>query len=410
MKESSSHSFLPLETTMVNVVAKSREYGGVLGWLKTRTRTAWLLLVMFLLVCVVRFIRNDDEDDKAYSSSMFGLEGRPANQRVAYIMYGQEQHQQFSPSQFKERVVESLKTWLAAYRILYYVFDMKFQGEFEAVCQSNKELAAICQQVIPIHINCPTEESPDSSNGDCCRHDQGMAAMYRDYPSYDWYVYLDDDIYIRTAFMEDYLSGFSPVKRLVLTDQSPQPLLGVVDSKANNCSIDSDFLYPKGETAIVYSNAALRTIAPGFEMNAVSTQCSAMMASNNHDAATSSPSYQTASALVHWMYSLPHVRLPLISGAVQQDFHGATFKMIGLHGAGNQKLSGSDALEIHKHVRYRRHPKPPYEYEWHRPNGFLQTSAHSKYGDVTEWTEFHALSPLECLATAATASGNNNQT
>jgi hypothetical protein len=383
---------------MVNVVAKPRYGNGVLlGWIKTNTRRAWLVLVMFLLVCLVRFIQSDHDHDKVHES-VFGLKGRPANQRIAYIMYGQEQL--FSPSQFKERVAASLLTWLADYGMLYYIVNEKLQGDFEAVmhaCGSIKELAAICQQIIPVYVNCP-EPSPDDGSGECCRHDQGMAAMFRDYSLYDWYVYLDDDIYIRTAYMEDFLSGFSPVKRLVLTDELPQPLLGVVDDKGKNCSIDSDFLYPKGEseTAIVYSQAALRAISQGFEMNAISTQCSAFANSN-------ATTYRTASALVHWMYSLPHVRLPLISGAVEKDFHGESFKMIGLHGAGNKKLSGSDALEIHKHVRYRRHPKPPYNYHWHRPSGFLQTNTYRKYGDVSQWTEWHALSPLECLARAKKA-------
>ena len=142
-----------------------------------------------------------------------------------------------------------------------------------------------------------------------------------------------------------------------------------------------------GESVLVYSKPALEKISKGFAMNAVSAQCSAF----NH-----ATSYQTANALVHWMYGLHHVQLPTVSGAYHEHIHG-TFKMIGLHGAGNNLGGNKDQMEIHRHVQYRGYPKPPYQYKWHKPQGFLQTSTYQRYGKADDWTEWHVLSPLECL-------------
>lgn len=382
---------------MVKVVAKQRG-SDAFGSINSR-RAAWTLLLLTIGVCLVRLIPNAREEaadtivntSSSYTHSSLALAdfkqlkaAEAVGKSTAYVVYGH-----FSTDDFKTRVAESLKTWLKDSK-LYYVLNKKWKKDYEAFCASNKELSEICSRIIPIHVDCPPEESENGGGSPCCKMDQGMTAMWRDYSTYDWYVYLDDDIYIRTAFMNDFLSGLSPSQPMILTPETPQSLQ--VEEQRNCASNnDPDFLYPMGESVMVYSRAALEEMSKAFEMNAVSTQCLAF----GH--ATSS--YEKSNALVHWMYGVPHVRLPTISGAYHEHFH-STFKMIGLHGASNKQLGrNKDIEEIHRHVQYRRHPKPPYAYQWHKPRGFLKTKTYQEYGDIEDWTEWHVLSPLECLGT-----------
>jgi hypothetical protein len=293
------------------------------------------------------------------------------NKRVAYVAFGSFQK---GPDRFHTMIIDSLRTWLKG-DVIFYVVNKNWETRFEEACLE-PAIQKECKRIIPIFVDCPEGYYGASP---CCKMDKGMTVMWENYSHYDWYSYQDDDMYIRTAYMDDFLSGLSPNEPMVLTCKSTRQLgntWGHADKRAN-CSADIDFMYPWGQPA-VYSRAGLERMSKAFQLGAIAKQCKSFDVT--HDA---------GNPIVHWMVGLPEVRLPDIPPRSKQ----VRANEMGTHGVAK---FGPNATEVHAQIGHVKHPPPPYEYKWHRPKGFLQTTIYKLHGNVSKWTAWHTMNISDC--------------
>lgn len=290
---------------------------------------------------------------------------------VAYITYtslikGTERR-------FEDLILGGLKTWLKDESI-FVVLNKQWNASLETLCSLEKNVE-VCQRVIPIFVDCPEGYYSDSP---CCKMDRGLATIWKRHPEFDWYVYQDDDMYIRTEYMKDYLRGLNRNDPMVLTSKAASQL-----GYNNNCSDAISFRYPWGQP-VVYSNAGLEKVVRGFKMGAMRKQCKEFTVT--HD---------VGNPIVHWMYGLPEVRLPDIppsppgAGKFGQDLMGA-------HAVGRE--GKRSVRDLHEEVKNMSYPRPPYEYTWHKPNGFLETETYRRHGKPSEWkNKWHTMPVSDCL-------------
>jgi hypothetical protein len=312
---------------------------------------------------------DDDDDPREIVKTK-----RYNNKTMAFIAYGS--FNKAGQARFQSTIIDSLRTWLKD-NVMFFVLNNEWKDAFQEACD-DASIRQECMRIIPIFVDCPEGYYGPSP---CCKMDQGMTVMWQNYSHYDWYSYQDDDMYIRTEYLDDFLSGLSPNDAMVLTSTGAKQLgnTWAEPQVRSNCSSDLDYRYPWGQPAM-YSRAGLERISRSFQMGATTKQCQAFGVT--HD---------VGNPIVHWMVGLPVVRLPSIESSPPATFTGL---LLGVHGVGKPGAA-KNITEVHAQLGHMRHPRG-YTYRWHKPNGFLQTTTYKLYGNVSEWTEWHTMNASDC--------------
>jgi UDP-galactopyranose mutase len=193
-------------------------------------------------------------------------------------------------------------------------------------------------------------------------------------------------MYFRTKYMEDYVAGLNSSDAFVLTAK-PLRALGVTFGQhehRQNCSTSPDYMYPWGQP-VVYSKAALEQVVTGFTLGSVTKQCKVFGVT--HD---------VGNPLVHFMYMMPEVRLPPISPSVPKSWGERSNELIGVHAVGRSS-SALNTTQLHEQVKDRPYPQPPYQYQWHRPTGFMTTRTYHLHGNASSWKdEWRSMPVSDC--------------
>jgi hypothetical protein len=151
-----------------------------------------------------------------------------------------------------------------------------------------------------------------------------------------------------------------------------------------------DYMYPWGQPAM-YSRAGLERMSKVFEMGAITKQCKAFGVT--HDA---------GNPIVHWMLLLPEVHFPPIPSWSLR----VQFREMGTHAVGRRGTPNTTA--VHAQIAHVKYPQPPYQYKWHKPNGFFKTATYKLYGNVSEWTEWHTMPVSDCRGPSDTMSNGSS--
>ena len=290
--------------------------------------------------------------------------------KVAYVTYGHlsDGHEW----RFQMFILDALETWLAG-REVYYVLNKQWKTKYEEMCSQNSS----CERIVPLWVDCPEGYYGASP---CCKMEQGLALLHGMNTEYDFFSYQDDDMYIRTDYMDQFVAGLNASDVFVLTSKPLSPL-----GHQHDCSISPDYLYPRGQP-VVYSKAALSQVVTGFTLGSVTSQCKEFEVT--HD---------VGNPLIHWMYMIPEVRLPTIPHEVPQDWNTSTIdtSLLGVHGVG--KPDTLNTKEVHLLLNDLPTPQPPFNYHWHRPTGFMLTQTYHLYGNASSWKDkWHTMPVSDC--------------
>uniref|UniRef100_A0A7S3DPD0 Hexosyltransferase n=1 Tax=Entomoneis paludosa TaxID=265537 RepID=A0A7S3DPD0_9STRA len=308
----------------------------------------------------------------------------PSNKSIAYITYGYLKPG--SEPRFEMFIKGALETWLQG-NDLYYVLNLQFQEKLESICMQ-EGYQEICSRLYPIYVQC-TERYYGASP--CCKMEQGLLKMIQEHDNYEWYVYQDDDMYIRTDYLEEFVKPLPSHEAMVLTAKPTRELGHTWDGDhrlRNNCSSHVDFKYPWGQP-IIYSKPALQEVSNGFALKAMSDICQKF--GITHD---------VGNPILHWMYLLPEVRLPTIP-ARDTPSYGRIDRpspLMGMHGFGRPNgRTTRNTTDVHQAFSQYTYPTPPYQYTWHRPKGYMQTETYRLYGNASSWKDtWHTIPISDC--------------
>lgn len=278
-------------------------------------------------------------------------------------------------------ILDALHTWLEG-QVMYYVLNNQWKDRYSEIC-SLPEHIETCKRIIPLWVDCPEGYYGESP---CCKMEQGLAQMYQLHTDYDFFCYQDDDMYIRTDYMEDFVAGLNASDAFCLTSK-PLSQLGKTfgpASEQHDCSTSLDYMYPRGQP-VVYSKAALEQVVTGFALGSVTAQCKEFDVT--HD---------VGNPIIHFMYMMPEVRLPTITNTVPESWNdNDTDGILGVHGVG--KPGVLNTTQMHVHLKDRPYPQPPYQYHWHRPTGFMTTETYHLHGNASSWKyKWHTMPVSDC--------------
>ena len=337
--------------------------------------------------------------------------------KYAFITTGFPNQEQES-WRFETYVLGALKTYLKN-TVLFYIVNVRAAIKVKELCEEKRNKHA-CERLIPITVACPGKDYGVSG---CCQQDKGMAKIAQNYPDFDWYIYLQDDIYFRLDYLSNFVRALpNPHEESLLLSASPfqphgrqpffmtqaQTMRGALTS--SNCSSSPNHVYPWGRPALMYSNAALQTVLPAYKRLAISQECNAFRVSANE-----------ASPIVHWMHQLPVAKLPPIAArawdhldtrlSIESD--NTFFRQ---YIAFRADVKRYNFTEMHTHVQaarreaktadHKNFPTQPYNYRFHRPTGFQDSDLFRNYGAVQKWTDWHVFTPGDCTKANKTKYGN----
>ncbi|KAL7566294.1 hypothetical protein ACA910_013621 [Epithemia clementina (nom. ined.)] len=303
---------------------------------------------------------------------------------------------------FETFVLGALNTYLDD-TVLFYVVNFRAVQKVQQLCELKRNNVT-CKRLIVVPVRCPPRDYGVST---CCHQDKGLSQITKNYPDYDWYIYHEDDLYFRTTFLKLFLRGLpNPRNESLLLSASPfqphgqttYPGKGRVES---NCSSAPNHVYPWGRPAIIYSNAAMKSLLPSYSKLAITRECDAFRVTAD-----------AGSPIVHWMHQLPIVQLPRIAS---RSWTNLKTRLLG-----NQSEYFQHSIAFRAEARYNftqidkdvqaasieakaksisslLFPLPPYSYKIHRPTGFTETRIFKKYGAVQNWTRWHTFAPFDCI-------------
>jgi UDP-galactopyranose mutase len=311
--------------------------------------------------------------------------------RIAYITYtyfsgGSAKATNKTKQRFKIMVQDALETWLSDEPHYFVVMTRESFTLFEDLCKT-PQFESSCQRIIPIAVDCPEGYYGDAP---CCKMQEGLLAIREKYPDYDWYYYADDDMYMRTAYLRDFLQPLRSDSPMILTS-GPFKRLGqsgfqLEPNEEQTCGTSHDYLYPWGQP-IIYSTAALDRVSQGFKMNGFRAQCKSFHVT--HD---------VGNQIWNWMYQMPEVRLPHIPLTTPGHWRNrrASPGSIGCHGVSKEGLNALTMKELHDSFSNQTYPAPPYQYHWHNTTAFKQTETYRKHGDISTWKKWHTMPVEDC--------------
>jgi hypothetical protein len=281
--------------------------------------------------------------------------------------------------------------------VYHVVLNDKWKPTLESWCQEKDWLRKYCDRIHPIWVDCPEGNFGPSP---CCKQEMGLLKVLDDtnmMGRYDWFVYQDDDVYLRAKRLEDFLQPMNDVTYPLLVTSGPfqknTQVLGqmsYLNEKQRNytCRTDDvDFQYPWGQP-VIYNDVALRYISSGLRLGGLTKQCEEFQVT--HDA---------GNAIIHWMYSIPEVRIriPLKPNSFQP-------KSFGVHGVAKKhtregkRLDEKEYMSMYDvHTEYTKKKREGFLYKYHNATGFRQTRTYSKYGDPSSWMkEWHIMPVSDC--------------
>jgi hypothetical protein len=365
---------------------------------------AVLLTVWRSSVVVTSLFSNENEDYGLFggqSSSLLSLqqnnhnrilgdspaqtESRPhvptASPRIAYITYSFLA----TTEQFEKMIFASLDTWLDE-GTYFVVLNERWRNAYEALCQNANHAQHYCARIEPIYVDCPEHKWGQSP---CCKQQQGLLYMIQHHlHDFDWFLYQDDDMYLRRKYLESFLQPLNTTTPAIATSggvrkhskgrELGQQSFAQAYQRQYNCSVGNpDFTYPWGQP-VVYNRAALSRIHSGLTQGGLVRQC-----------LTYNVTHDVGNAVFHWMYQLPEVRFRI-------PFFPKMFKwhFMGIHGVAKSE----EALSMQQvHEKFQRLPQyDKHEHHWFEAHGFQQTVTFRKHGDPETWKEWHTMPTSDC--------------
>ena len=144
------------------------------------------------------------------------------------------------PKKFHGLIGGALQTYLKNESTYFLVMSKQWQDAYYG--EYCKKHASSCKRLTPIWIECG-DESWDGT-APCCKVQQGLLHMLEHYSDrYDYFMYMDDDDYIRTPFLKRYLKPFDPSEVFVVGSTRPTQL-GAAEFGNYKCSHRESFTYP----------------------------------------------------------------------------------------------------------------------------------------------------------------------
>jgi hypothetical protein len=315
-------------------------------------------------------------------------------------------------SQFESTVLEAVNTWVPSDSKYFVVLNQKWQEVFDQwkeqkqqqqQQQGQKMLEGVVNRIQPIYVDCPEARSGESP---CCKQQKGLVEFDKTYnvdKSFDWIVYMDDDVYLQPNVLEAYIKTLPIImpdlNKYVRENGDPMLIAASIPfrlgragylrgpSAGYRCSRDEDFQYPWGQPAI-YNQAALQLVIPGLQLNGLVQQC--LEYNVTHD---------VGNAIFHWMYSIPSTRIRSVNFKGKKPQWGFRGDTIVYHGAGSSP-------EIPMKMFHERRTKdievpftaPKQYFGRFNPNGFQRTETFKKFGSPSEWKVWHTMPISDCNA------------
>ena len=300
------------------------------------------------------------------------------NVSIAYITFVHLQ----DTKRFDTFVFPSIDTFLKNEPLPYFVvLNEQWKPQYAHLCSNH---TVYCNKIHPIWVNC-TEDYYGPSP--CCKADQGLSQMFESFPDIDWFVYMDDDFYVRPDYTRNLLSTLDPEDPAIVTPSNLFPLGVSFFRDAYRCSRYEQDMHPWGNP-VMYNRGAMQRIHRGLQLGAIQKQCEAYTVT--HDA---------GNAVVHWMYSLPvlqvgvSVEFPSHFTDRLKMFNGKEMG-VAMHKV-TLDLSFREVEEMYNSMNSSQ--MVTFQYVWHNVTAFHQTDTYKKHGDPSTWTnKWHTMGIDEC--------------
>ena len=292
-----------------------------------------------------------------------------------------------STERFETMIFPALSTWHPTTVPYYVVLLERWRHKWNTLIQTNTNFTRYASRIQPLFVDCPEGKFGESP---CCKQEKGLLDMLDSYRQFDYYLFMDDDVYLRDDYLKEYLTTTSPDDVVVLVAGFPPKMLGHMGYLPQNemqyycVHKDENFKYPWGQP-VIYTRAALRHVESGLRQGGLVKQC--LEYNVTHDA---------GNALLHWMYQLDYIFLRVTSWAdsFRNDFLGA-------HAIGrSSKYENDTSMEaVHRRYHQERFVAWPKKHVVKRFNttGFQRTKTFKVSGDPTNWTMWHTMLKKDCL-------------
>ena len=212
---------------------------------------------------------------------------------------------------FDNMIFPSLDTFLKNEPYPYFVvLNENWKEQYSGLCTNH---TTYCERIEPIWVNCSEGYYGASP---CCKTDRGLAEIFRLHPDVDWYMYMDDDYYVRSDYLRNLLSTLDDDDPVMLGPEQIFPLGLSQHRRKYNCSFYKQDKIAAANLAL-NNRGAMKRMHRGFELGAIQKQCQEF--SVTHDG---------GNAIMHWMYSLPTLRQPTAQKSVDRYLEGQT-KFVG---------------------------------------------------------------------------------
>ena len=279
---------------------------------------------------------------------------------------------------FNRFIFPALDTWLDDGSVLYVVLLQQWKRDYEKLC-SKPEHEDYCKFIEVLWVDCGGDSVEDSVVGapSCCKVQNGLKKLHDADKSFDWYAYLEPNIYMRKGRVLDAVKQLKldPQEPLALTSRTARAMgYSDYDDSAYNCTDGGDFnfWYSFG-MPVVLSHGALRQMRVALD-GGMMFQCQEF-----GDTAA-----DLGLQIVNWMFSTPALQIamghkPVVGNEWFANYVSSTAGMNALHKDATKQPSASD-----------------FKYDWHKPKGFHQTELFDKYGDPKDWDEWHKFTTDHC--------------
>jgi hypothetical protein len=323
---------------------------------------------------------------------------------IAYVVYGHLINN--DTTSFTNFIFQAMNTWIPDGSFFVVLGEQWRKNYYTHVCPESKdgdwEYTKYCNRIIPIFVACPEGFAGKSP---CCKNEKGML-FFLDHPeifqSFNWFMYMDADIYVRRDYIEKFVSDIDPSKDVILAagrfGGSNSQLGSPSYKKAKSpyhCSNEPRFMYPWG-MPVIYSRQALQSLQNGFRLGGLTKQC--IEFGVTHDVGNS---------IFHWMYQIPNVRMPW---PAVTDLGEKRVLMkstsLGAHKVGSKRFLNFS--QVHEYFETQGAPVEDvvFAHEWQTEFGFHETDTYKKFGDPKTWTKlWHTMGVEGCKGNGTGAEG-----